>query len=439
MPVPVSVERSRSPFNNLRTLLRRLSRPTQLGLLALWAAVAAASCDKLPPNPDAGVIDLAMTGGDGCATLCGAECVDLTSDPKNCGACGKACDPAQLCMGGVCGGGSVDMTMKGDLSAAADMSKTPDMTVVLMDGGMTMGHRCNATPPAGAKVAPPAPRYAGTCPMLVPGKNTINTAGGMREFLLAVPSGLMTGEKLPLVFLWHWLGGSADSFFKKAEIQAAVDGQRFLAIAPVAKSDMLFKWPFDIGVSDARQEEEFKFFEDMLACAAVQFNVNLNCVSSAGVSAGALFTAQLAGKRSQYLSSALVLSGGVSGITKPFGTPAHKLPTMVLWGGSMDNCLGLVDFNDASKKLEDELIKGGHFFLECIHNCGHAEPPFDTPMGLSKYAGLWNFVFDHPYWLDPGVSPYTMVGLPTGMPGWCAIGKGKATPRTGMCPDKPGC
>lgn len=304
---------------------------------------------------------------------------------------------------------------------------------------LTASHLCDMPPPAGATVAPAPPVYKGTCPRLVPGKNTIWTSLFPRNFQLVVPAHLDPMEKLPVIFLWHWLGGSADEFIRKGEVQNAVDSQRFLAIVPEAKFDMIFKWPFDVGVSAARQEEEYRFFDDMLACAAAQFNVNNNCVASAGVSAGALFTDQLAGARGQYLSSALSLSGGVGGGVKPWGKPAHKLPMIVLWGGPTDNCLGVIRFNVISKTLEDELTRDGHFLVECVHNCGHAEPPFETPAMLSKYAGLWDFVLDHPYWLKAGESPYKTSGLPSDMPSFCAIGAGSATPRTGVCPDKPGC
>ena len=160
-----------------------------------------------------------------------------------------------------------------------------------------------------------------------------------------------------------------------------------------------------------------------------------------GVSAGALFTDQLVGHRGQYLSSALSLSGGVGGATggliKPFTPPEHRVPMMVLWGGAKDLCI-VIDFNKASKQLEDTLVSRGHFFLECVHNCGHGEPPFVAPSGLSKYASLWQFVFDHPYWLPDGDSPYKTSGVPMAYPSWCAIGKDSATPRTGSCP-APGC
>ena len=304
---------------------------------------------------------------------------------------------------------------------------------------------CNQTPPAGAMVAPAPPHYSGgTCPSLVAGRNALVSTGHARSFLVVVPKDLQPDELLPVVFLWHWLGGSADEFLRKGEVQAAVDSQRFLAVIPDAKSDMIFKWPFNIGDKPARQEEEYKFFDDMLSCVSAQFHVNANCVSTAGVSAGALFTDQLVGARSQYLASALSLSGGVgdggtSELVRPWTPAAHKVPMMVLWGGLLDICI-VINFQTASHHLETALQKDGHFLLECIHNCKHGEPPLDAPPGLSKYASLWRFMFDHPYWLAPGESPYKTGGIPTGagFPSWCGIGVHGAVPRTGSCPP-PGC
>ena len=124
-----------------------------------------------------------------------------------------------------------------------------------------------------------------------------------------------------------------NTFLRKGEVQAAADSQRFIAVLPESKSDMIFRWPFNVGDSAARQEEEFKFFDDMLSCVSEQFKANSNCVSSVGVSAGALFTSQLAQGRAQYLASAISLSGGVgeegSGVVKPWKTPARKVPMMV--------------------------------------------------------------------------------------------------------------
>ena len=207
------------------------------------------------------------------------------------------------------------------------------------------------------------------------------------------------------------------------------------------------KWPFDITQSQSRMDQEFRFFDDMLSCVGQQVSIDHSCVSTIGVSAGALFTGQLAQARSQQLASFVSLSGGVGATwIKPWTGAVRKLPGVVLWGGDgppeMDGardllgCAGIgMDFSVASDALESGLVAGGHFLVECTHNCGHVEPPLDAPPGESKYAGIWEFALDHPYWLAEGQSPYLTQGLPPALPSWCAIGANSATPRTGGgCP-----
>jgi hypothetical protein len=169
----------------------------------------------------------------------------------------------------------------------------------------------------------------------------------------------------------------------------------------------------------------------MLACVAAQFAINEQCISSAGVSAGALWTDQLAGTRGHYLSSILSLSGGTNGLgTRGWTSSPHQLPAVVLWGGPDDWCF--VNFDEASRDLEENLTADGHFFVECVHNCTHAEPPLEGE--TSRLDALWQFVLEHPYWLPPGASPYQATGLPASFPSWCGIGAGSATIREGACP-----
>lgn len=299
------------------------------------------------------------------------------------------------------------------------------------------GDDCRLEPPPGATPPPPLPVYAGVCPELVPGLNMIDSTGNPREFLLIVPSDLQPEENLPVVFLWHWLGGDAQDFLDQGDVQNAVDQFRFVAVIPSSKGDVLFQWPFSAIDSDARADEEFEFFDDMLACVAEQFNVAEHCIASAGVSAGALWTDQLASARGAFFSSILSLSGGTGGgAVKPWGGSPHKMPAMVLWGGPMDFCVA-VDFNNTSMDLEGHLQEEGHFVLECIHNCMHSAPPFEVADGETAFAPLWKFVISHPYWLADGESPYLASGVPEDMPDWCGIGVGGSMPRTGECgPDQ---
>ena len=300
-----------------------------------------------------------------------------------------------------------------------------------VDASAWAGVTCATPPPDGAEAPPPLPTYAGTCPTLRAGHNALSSTGHMRDFRLVLPATMAPGETYPVFFLWHWLGGSADDFYERGEVQAAADAQRFIAVIPEARDDLRFKWPYLESDSMARFTEEVTFFDDMLACVGAQFAINRQCVTSVGVSAGGLWTSQLAGARGHYLSSVLSLSGGTGGaLVRPWTSSTHRVPAVVLWGGPSDWCF--VDFDETSRDLEMNLARDGHFFVECIHNCTHAEPPL---MGASsRYSSLWDFVLQHPYWLPAGASPYLADGLPSAFPEWCGIGAGSATIREGMCP-----
>ena len=90
----------------------------------------------------------------------------------------------------------------------------------------------------------------------------------------------------------------------------ATSQERYLGIFPEDKGDLGFSWPYEVTQTAARVDEELSFFDDMLSCISQQFNVQKECVAAGGMSAGGLWTGQLASHRSQYLSSILVMSGG---------------------------------------------------------------------------------------------------------------------------------
>lgn len=352
-------------------------------------------------------------------------------------------------------GNTAPNTPPGDDTPDAGTSAPDAPGTPATDAPPTAGYRflCEAPIPPGAPtpVMPPLP--AAGCPTLAGGANTFTSGGRTRQFLLVVPADLAPDERPPVLFMWHWIGGSANSFLTKGQVQAAADQQRFIAVIPFDRGATVFgtefdtRWPFDVTQSQGRMTEEFRFFDDMLACVADQFTINDQCISSVGVSAGALFTDQLAQARSTTLASFISLSGGTGAtIIKGWSGAARKLPAVVLWGGDgppqMDGnkdllgCFGIgMDFSVASRDLETQLAADGHFVIECRHNCGHVEPPLDTPPGLSKYAGMWEFALNHPFWLPAGDSPFLTTGMPAALPAWCSIGVETSVPRTGGgCP-----
>lgn len=445
------------------------ARLTLFAAFAPWLALAAGGCSEstvlLPDAPDMAVVMTERPPDMLCTlTLCGDRCIDVRTDPLHCGDCNTICGQSQDCRDGACVdrpcaadadcddriGCTVDQCAAGKCSHAAGvcpMGMVCDVAKGCVPGAPPVvgPGLCFTDPPKGATLAPAPPKYKGTCPMMIPatmGANTIMSSGNARNFLLAVPKNLDPKEKLPVIFLWHWLGGSANGFYTKGDVQKAVDQQRFLAVMPDNKkvngnSDLLWKWPFAVSDPQGRVDEEVRFFDDMYACVAAQFNINKECVATGGVSAGALWTDQLVQLRNDVFSSGISLSGGTGGLVKAWNHPPRRVPMVVLWGGPSDFCVA-INFQDASRDLEKGLKADGSFVVECQHNCGHGVPPIEPPQGLSTFSSIWQFAFDHPYWLGTGDSPYKKTGLPTEYPPWCAIGAGQATPRTGMC-DPPGC
>lgn len=112
---------------------RRASVVLVVGATAL-AAVGGGACGN----------DTAVVGGE-CApgrTDCNLHCVDLLTDPSNCGACGNVCPPSVECSGGVCGGaGDASPT---DGSSDGDAPGTPDGVSGdgLADGSDDTGDAC---------------------------------------------------------------------------------------------------------------------------------------------------------------------------------------------------------------------------------------------------------------------------------------------------------
>ncbi len=290
-------------------------------------------------------------------------------------------------------------------------------------------------PPSPRDPPPLRPYSHGTCPRLV-GAPTSDAAinrgfrsgGQTRTFRLIVPRNYDGSSDWPVLFAWHWLNASSGSFVRQGELETATEQMRFIAIAPDEQqrdngdSLFLFDWPFaeTWGVAD-----ELTFFDDMLTCVSEQFRVDRHRVHGVGVSAGGLWLTYLSTTdRANYFASVEVMSGGlgdVLGVWRMEYTPQpNKFPAMVLWGGPSD-FLG-VNFDEASRRYRDALIRDNHFVEQCVHSSGHAMPPVDPPAdGGTRFRPLWQFLLDHPYGLPPRTSPYQDAGIPPGSPSWCHV------------------
>ena len=77
-----------------------LGAHTRRGFDALLLGFCFAACSEPPSTPP--LVNTGGTCGVSGQTACGTSCVNLQSDPANCGACGQSCGPGGVCSAGVC-------------------------------------------------------------------------------------------------------------------------------------------------------------------------------------------------------------------------------------------------------------------------------------------------------------------------------------------------
>ncbi len=251
---------------------------------------------------------------------------------------------------------------------------------------------------------PPGPAYSGgTCPTFEDGLNEgFMSAGIEREFKLLLPD---EPHLAPVVFVWHWLNGSADDILEYMEFDQLPEDEGVIVIAPESRPDEQFDWAF---LGEASDNPDLQLFEDLLSCVHEQYWVDMDRVYSTGMSAGGLWTSFLTLHESQWLAATAPFSGGATADT--YLIPSRRIPVMLTWGGPTDFAVGF-NFDQASRYLSEELQGDGSFVVECEHNGGHV--PTDTAKD-----DAWRFFEDHPMGVDP--EPWED-GLPDSLPAFCRI------------------
>ena len=118
------------------------------------SAPSDANVDSAPRDAN---VDAGDTACPSPATICGGSCVDVTTDPNNCGVCSKACGAGNTCVSGTCGN-TVTQIAAGELVACAlrvdgtvwcwgsnqfgELGSAPTGA----DGGCGPGNECAPTP-----------------------------------------------------------------------------------------------------------------------------------------------------------------------------------------------------------------------------------------------------------------------------------------------------
>jgi hypothetical protein len=278
---------------------------------------------------------------------------------------------------------------------------------------------CDDPAPAGADQPPPPKGYSGgACPAIAAGYNVgFMSQGRMREFAFVAPTDYDPTKSYPLVFAWYHLTGNAMEFIDQLDGQALADYTQALIVVPQDTGEYEFVWPetpLDVGNADV----DLGLFDDLYACIGEQYNVNTQCVSSLGVSAGGLWTTFLGQHRGEYLASNLAFSGGYPPDAFWWGwqTSGHRFASMVLWGGPTDELI--LNFDAASRNYIDHLQGDGHFVLRCEHQNGHGLPPIE-PGDTGPFESVFHFIRNHPYY--KAEDSILAAGMPEIYPDYCQL------------------
>jgi poly(3-hydroxybutyrate) depolymerase len=255
----------------------------------------------------------------------------------------------------------------------------------------------------------------GNCPALVPGENSLPSAGYTRRFVLQLPA---APAGAPVVFLWHWLAGDP---YQALLVTGLYQVSSAIVVAPYPSGDAPYTWHAEL---PPEGNPDLVLFDDILACLDTQFDIDNNRVWSTGLSAGALWTSYLVVHRASRLGAATELSGGLPDPSQapPFSPPETDVPVLLAWGGAQDvfeDPDANFQYNDgdpthfsfdvASRRFSEALLREGHFVVECIGDYPHGWLPPD-PTGT-----VWPFLRDHPRGAEPEPND-----LPDDLPGLCS-------------------
>ncbi|MBN1656469.1 MAG: hypothetical protein JXA30_22050 [Deltaproteobacteria bacterium] len=254
------------------------------------------------------------------------------------------------------------------------------------------------------------PKAKETCPKIVTTVVDVENPTPLtfrgKQVEIIAPESPDPNQKGPLVFCWHGLGGQAYDAFWFLGVDA---GLEILARGGVIVSMYASETVSGTSIAPNWDTGHLDAADEVLACAIEQFGIDTCRIHALGFSAGGLMTTQMSYRRSSYLASVVVYSGGIYSTNIPIQDPNNMFAAMIAYGGTDD--VVYISFKDTSQAYLKHLLELGHFAFACDHGGGHVIPD-------DIIAPAWKFLKDHPYGVAP--EPYKD-GLPAVFPSYCSL------------------
>lgn len=247
-------------------------------------------------------------------------------------------------------------------------------------------------PPSGNASDPILPTFSGTCPTIQNGQVAFSSDSNR---IVHFRMDNNTSTKGPLIFLWHGRETAdtrdqdadtiANNLLQSSTVSSLVNSGAVLAIM---KMHTPLIW--DNASSWSTSNRDLNLVDAVTACAVKQNLVDSKRIHSVGMSWGGYQTSHLAYVRSNYIASAVAMSGGFTGSPSSgaIQRPSNKFAAIATIGnvsaGEMSAVVpSLQGFRDYAKS-------NGQFVTYCAHSGGHIPIPNGGPM-------IQRFFQDHPY------------------------------------------
>ncbi len=245
-------------------------------------------------------------------------------------------------------------------------------------------------PPPSGGTDPIPPTYSGTCPTFTNGTLTFNDGTGNRSVLVRMDSNASTNNG-PLVFLWHGQQppSNLNQIFTNLLGDATTNdiaNKGGIVVAPTMYQAGTWGNADNWNTSN----RDLTLVDTIVACAVKQNLIDVKRIHSVGMSWGGFQTSHLAYLRSNYIASAVVMSGGFTG-SAPSNTiqrPSNKFATITTLGSTSAGELKTVV--SPLEGYRDFAKSNGQFVVFCQHSGGHIPIANGGPMHQ-------RFFQDHPY------------------------------------------
>lgn len=243
--------------------------------------------------------------------------------------------------------------------------------------------------------------------------------GVEREYLLYVPDSYTGEEALPLLFVFHGLGGNMNQIYQGTEFNLLADQHNFIAVFPQGlplQSNGLNAWNLaDIGTDDVG------FTSYLMDEIATEYIIDIDRTYSTGMSNGGFFSFKLACQLNYRIAAIAPVSSVMTNNELENCTPQKPTPVITIHGTldlvvpyssvqpTLDywieynqtettpeiTALPDIDPNDRST-VEEYIYQSGTNGVVVKHlkviNGSHSWPGSSGNMDISASEEIWEFV-----------------------------------------------